>query len=175
MVVLANGFEELEAIGTIDILRRGGIDVKVVGLTSKNVKGSRGVKIIAEKKLSEIKNFDVFQGIVLPGGNPGYKNLLKSKKLKDLIKRFFIQGKLIAAICAAPLVLKEAGILDDIKATAYPGVDKKLPNPVPSKVVSDKNVITGRGPGAVFDFALEIVRKVQGKEVADAVRGKLFA
>ena len=173
MVVLANGFEEIEAIASIDILRRAEVDVEIVGLTSKTVKGKNNVKIIADKKLGEIKNFDKYQGIILPGGFPGYKHLLKSRKLIEIVRRFFVQGKLIAAICAAPLVLKKAGILEDVKVTAYPTLEKEFKNYVPSKVLRDRNVITARGPGAAIDFGLEIVRMVKGEKVAKEVRDKL--
>ena len=173
MVVLANGFEEIEAIAPIDILRRAEVDVEIVGLTSKTVKGKNNVKIIADKKLGEIKNFDKYQGIILPGGSPGYKHLLKSRKLIEIVRRFFVQGKLIAAICAAPLVLKKAGILEDVKVTAYPTLEKEFKNYIPSKVLRDRNVITARGPGAAIDFGLEIVRIVKGEKVAKEVRDKL--
>lgn len=173
LVPLAEGFEEIETMAIVDILRRAGIEVDIVGISSNIVKGSRGVKIISDKKLEEIDP-DRYDGIVLPGGNPGYINLGKSSKILEILKRMNAQGRLIGAICASPIVLAKAGVLKNKKATVYPGLEKEIPQPRNEDVVVDGNVITSKGPGTAMKFALKIVELLLGKEKSEVLRRGLL-
>ena len=119
IVVLAPGFEEIEASTIIDILRRGSVIVDVVSITNQKVKGAHDLKFISDKSIEEIQLKD-YDAIILPGGSPGYLNLGNEKRVLDLIKKAFASNKLIGAICAAPAVLAKAGILKGKKATIYP-------------------------------------------------------
>jgi 4-methyl-5(b-hydroxyethyl)-thiazole monophosphate biosynthesis len=157
IVPLAEGFEEIEAITVIDVLRRANIKVDVVGIEDEIVAGRNGVKILCDKIITDVKPDD-YDGIVLPGGNPGYKNLENSQHVINFIKAYNNRGKLIAAICASPTILEKIGVLEGKKATCYPTMKDKLKNYVDEKVVVDKNVITSQGPGTAIEFALEIVR-----------------
>ena len=123
LVPLAEGFEEIEAMTVVDVLRRAGIKVTTAGLPGTIVQGSRNVKVIADTKLDDISEKD-YRALVLVGGSPGYSNLSKSRKVMKLIGDYHRDGKLLAAICGAPTVLAEAGILTNVKATVYPGLEK---------------------------------------------------
>ena len=174
LIPLADGFEEIEAIAVVDVLRRAGFDVVTTGLPSSIVEGAHGVKLIADKKIDNV-NLDEFDALILPGGNPGYKNLGKSKIIMDAIESFEEKGKLVAAICAAPTLLAKAGILKDRRATAYPGLERELPRPRDGNVVYDENVITSKGPGTAIEFALKIVEVLGGKGKADELKRRLCA
>ena len=166
LVPLANGFEEIEAIAIIDVLRRAGIDVVVAGIPGKIVKGAHQINITADTKLEDVKN-ESFDAIILPGGDPGYKNLLKSNLILNLVKRYDQGGKLVAAICASPMVLAKAGVLNNRLATIYPGMERDIPKPRDGKVVRDGNIITSQGPGTAMEFALALVEYLEGKDAAD--------
>ena len=169
LVILAEGFEEIEAVTSIDILRRSGIKVTIAGLGNLKIKGSNGINIIADRIIEEIDtNFDA---CILPGGLTGASNLSSSEKTKSIIKEMNNQGKIIAAICASPaLVLAPFGILDNKKATCYTGMDKNF-NPttifIEENVVVDGNIITSRGPATSLLFALKIVEELTDKESSD--------
>lgn len=171
-VPLADGFEDVEAMTVIDILRRAGIDVDVVGIPGSVIESRSGVRIMTDKKLSEV-NVDEYDGIILPGGNRGVTNLSRSLSLLEMIKRLNTRGKLIAAICAAPLILAKLGILDNRKATIYPGLERELPYPRSQPVVVDENIVTSQGPGTAMEFALKIVELLVGKKEANDLRRKL--
>ena len=172
LVPLADGFEEIEAITIVDVLRRAGLDVVMAGLPGTMVRGSRNVKIIADAKMDDV-NPDEFDALVLPGGDPGYKNLGQSQKILNMIRDFHSQGKLVCAICASPLVLAKAGILEDKKATVYPGLERDIPKPRGDRVVVDGNIITSQGPGTAIEFALKIVESLLGKDRAEMVRKQI--
>jgi 4-methyl-5(b-hydroxyethyl)-thiazole monophosphate biosynthesis len=157
IVPLAEGFEEIEAIAVIDILRRANIKVDVVGVEDEVVAGRNGIKVLCDKIITDVKPED-YDGIVLPGGNPGYKNLENNQQVINIIKSLNGRGKLVAAICASPTILEKIGILEDKKATCYPTMKDKIKNFVNERVVVDKNIITSQGPGTAIEFALEIVR-----------------
>lgn len=165
IVPLADGFEEIEAFAVIDILRRAGIVVDTVGIIGSVITSARGVRVMVDKRLVEI-NPDQYEGIILPGGDPGYANLEKSSKLIEVIKALNYQEKLIAAICASPVILAKIGLLDNKKATICPGMEKEIPHPRGEKVVVDGNIITSQGPGTAIEFSLRIVDKLVGKEKA---------
>lgn len=172
MVAFADGFEEIEALTVVDVLRRVGIAVDMVGVVGSVITGAHGVRMMADKKLRDIKA-EEYDGIVLPGGSPGYINLGRSSALLEIVKKMNAKGKLVAAICAAPSVLAKAGILENKKATIYPGMEKEIPYPRGDKVVVDGNVITSQGPGTALEFALRIVEALAGKEKALALRKAL--
>lgn len=173
LVPLAEGFEETEAMSIVNILRRAGIKVTTAGLPGTIIKGSRNVKVLADAKLDDISVKD-FDAIVLPGGSPGYTNLSKSQKVKRMIGDFHRDGKLVAAICGAPTVLAEAGILTDVKATVFPGLEKYIPKPRSKSVVVDGNVITSQGPGTAMEFSLTLVEYLAGKETMKNVKEQLL-
>ena len=157
IVPLAEGFEEIEAVAVIDVLRRANIKVDVVGIEDEIVAGRNGIKILCDKIMADVKPED-YDGIVLPGGNPGYKNLESNQQVINFIKALNGKGKLVAAICASPTILEKIGVLEGKRATCYPTMREKIKNFVDERVVVDKNVITSQGPGTAIEFALEIVR-----------------
>lgn len=166
-VCLANGFEEIEALGTVDILRRAGLTVCTVGIGGTAVTGSHGMTVTAD--LSEEKALSGQpEAVVLPGGLPGATNLDASRTVQTLLERTAAQGGVLAAICAAPLVLGHKGLLQGKRATCYPGFESELhgATPVPQAAVTDGSVITGNGPGALFPFALALVEKLVSPEKA---------
>lgn len=171
-VPLADGFDDIEAFTTINVLRRGGIAVDIVGIVGAMATSQYGIRIFVDRRLNEI-NPDHYDAVVLPGGNPGYMNLSRSGKLLDLMKRFDADGKLIAAIGASPVILAKLGFLDNKKATVYVGMERELPYPRGAKVVVDDNIITAQGPGAAMDFALKIVEKLMGASVVSSIRSQL--
>lgn len=155
---LADGFEETEAIGSLDVIRRAGIEIKTVGVTDKTVTGSHNIQIIADIMLEDI-DYCVMDGVILPGGMPGTTNLFENKRVVDAVKSCFASGKLIAAICAAPMIFGQLGMLKGKKATCYPNFEKYLDGATVSdaQCVTDGNVITGKGAGAAILFGAEIV------------------
>ncbi len=172
---LANGFEEIEALGTIDILRRAQIPVETISITDdKRVTGAHNIPVLADKTFAEL-DFSTIDVLVLPGGMPGAKHLNEHEELKKRVKEFAEKGKNVAAICAAPMVLGGLGLLDGKKATCYPGFEPELigAKVTGEKVAVDENIITGKGPSFVFDFALQLVETIAGintrKEVQDGL------
>jgi len=176
LVLLADGFEEIEAITSIDILRRAGLNVVVAGVGKVLVKGSHDISVKADVEVGSYNRSP--DAIVIPGGMPGALNLSASKKVNSLIVKAHKEGKVIAAICAAPgFVLAPAGILKGRKATCYPGCEDMLEDKaqfVDEKVVVDGNIITSKGPGTAFDFALKLVEVLVGKTAKEAVRKKML-
>ncbi len=166
VVPLARGFEEIEAVTVIDVLRRAELKVICAGLDEITVRGAHGIKIEADQRLKNI-NHRVFNGLVLPGGMPGAENLRREETILALVKEFAAQEKLVAAICAAPLVLKAAGVLDKVRCTSYPSFADEFSayNYLEKPVVRDGNIITSRGPGTALPFALEIAEYFQGESV----------
>lgn len=172
MVTLADGFEDIEAMVPIDILRRAGVIVDTVGVVGSVITSKNGVRVMVDKRLMEI-NADDYDGIILPGGDPGYINLGRTAKVIEILKRMNAQNKLIAAICAAPSVLAKAGVLENKKATISPGMEKELPYPRADRVVVDGNVITSQAPGTAMEFALTLVEKMVSKGKASELRKRL--
>jgi 4-methyl-5(b-hydroxyethyl)-thiazole monophosphate biosynthesis len=172
IVFLADGFEDIEALTVVDILRRAGIDVHTVGVSGSIVTSRSNVKVMADKKIGEINPND-YDAVVLPGGTQGVQNLGKSLKLVEILKDFNEKGKLIAAICAAPSILAKIGLLENKRATIYPGMEKELPKPRAERVVVDGNIITSQGPGTAMEFALTLVEKLAGKSKAIELRKHL--
>lgn len=176
VIILAEGFEEIEAVTVIDILRRAGVGVTVAGLNDTKIKGSRDITIEAD---TVFKNTDQsFDACILPGGSLGANNLAASKEVNAFIKQMHADGKIIAAICAAPaVVLGPAGILKNKSMTCYPGFEKKLNNVNYKKeaVVIDNNIITSQGPATAFAFALAIAEKLCTKETTQKIKKDTLA
>lgn len=176
LVPLAHGFEDLEAVTIVDLLRRAGIEVITAGLQSGLVKGARGTRVQPDATLDEVIGRD-FDMIVLPGGMPGAENLTNDPRIQALLKRLSEAGKYTAAICAAPIALAQAGLLDGKRATSYPGFVDRLPIPgvryLTDPVVIDGKVVTSRGPGTAMDFALTLIELLQDKVTRDKVEAGL--
>lgn len=176
LVPLAQGCEELEAITIIDLLRRAGIEVITAGLDAENITASRGVKLIPDTDLESALKDD-YEMIVLPGGLPGADHLGNDERLKAALKTMANDDKYIAAICAAPKVLANAGLLKGKTATSYPGFldDPEFTGITLSDaaVVKDGKIITSRGPGTAIDFALELIEALSGRATRDTVEAAL--
>lgn len=167
LVPLAQGCEELEAVTIIDLLRRAGIEVVTAGLDDKPIKASRGVMLIADTTLDDalLQDYDL---VALPGGLPGADYLNEDPRIQQLLKKMAAENKYTAAICAAPKVLASAGLLEDKKATAFPGTLEKLDLSTTRienyPVVQDEYVITSRGPGTAMDFTLTLIENLSGRD-----------
>jgi protein deglycase len=175
VVILADGFEEVEAIAIIDVLRRAEIDTVIAGLHGGTVSSARNVKIVPDEEVGSIRADD-FDMIVLPGGQPGADNLNADARVKELIRNFSLQGKFISAICAAPYVLANAGVLEGKHATSYPTYKDRLGGAAyeENPVVVDGTVLTSRGAGTALDFGLAIVDKLAGRKKALKIRGDML-
>lgn len=176
LVPLAKGCEELEAVTIIDLLRRAGVEVVSAGLEPGAVTASRGVVLVPDTTLDEVLERD-FDMIVLPGGMPGADHLDNDPRIAQLLGRQAGGDRFIAAICAAPKVLANAGLLSGKQATSYPGfVDKMGLADVEylvEPVVQDGKVITSRGPGTAMDFALTLIENLLGRDKRDEVEAGL--
>ncbi|MCR4925438.1 MAG: DJ-1/PfpI family protein [Clostridiales bacterium] len=174
-VFLTNGTEEIEALATVDFLRRCDIAVKTVGISDQFVCGSHNINIACDASARQISVEDNVDGIVIPGGMPGTLNLEKSKIVSDFIDYSAKNDKIIAAICAAPSILGHKGLLKGKKATCFPGFEKELEGAtvLTDRAVVDGNIITGKGMGAAIEFAHAIATKLVGKEKADKVKESL--
>lgn len=165
LIPLAAGFEELEAVTVIDLLRRAEIEVVVAGLAPGPVTGSHGIALGTDAGLDEALDGD-FDMVVLPGGMPGARHLEQDGRVRDLLRRLADSGRYTAAICAAPRVLAAAGLLDHRRATSFPGFLDPADAPgltlSEEPVVKDGKVITSRGPGTAMDFALALVENLLG-------------
>lgn len=170
-VFLADGFEIIEALSPVDMMRRAGIEVKTVGVTGAVVESSCNVKVTADI-LPEDVDIDSAQAVVIPGGMPGVTNLEKSDFVKNSVLKAAENNKLVCAICAGPSLLGKLGLLNGKKAIAYPGFEQYLEGAEISSdyVVKDGNFITARGAGVSVDFGLEIVAALKGREASDKVR-----
>ena len=170
LVPLANGVEEMEAVIVIDTLRRARWEVVSVGITGKTLIASRGVRLVADAEWPEI-NPESFDVLALPGGREGTRALCSDPKLQDLIRRFVKLDKWIGAICAAPLALQSAGILDGRRVTCHPGVREELTATprLEDRVVVDGHLVTSQGPGTAFEFALTLIRLLDGPAAANTV------
>ena len=157
-IVLTTGFEEIEAIAPMDILRRAGVEVDIVGVDAKVATGSHNLTISTDKELVEVMN-DLYDIVILPGGMPGAKLLKNHQAVQDFVKRHYDVGKLIAANCAAPIAIENSGALKNRHYTCYPGFEKQIADGTYTGdfVYQDGRVITGSGPAAAFEFSYTIV------------------
>lgn len=174
---LAYGFEETEALTTVDLLRRAGIEVITVSVTANNiVTGAHRIPVVSDIKIDE-SNFCDADAIIIPGGQPGVNNLKACEKIRNIIKMSFDNNKLICAICAAPIILGEMGLLNGKKATCYPGNESDLDGAILSNdiVCVDDNIVTSRGVGTAIDFALEIIKILNSEIKAESVKKSILA
>jgi protein deglycase len=175
LIFLANGFEETEAVTPIDVWRRAGYTVKTTSISDNfEVTGSHNITIKTDQLFSQA-DFDSADLIFLPGGMPGAKNLDAHQGLAEQLKKFNSEGKTLAAICAAPMVLGHNGILAGKRATCFPGFEKDLIGAhfTGKSIEKDGNVITGKGAGAALVFALEVVATFSGKDQAHQLAIKM--
>ena len=170
-ILLADGFEEIEALTPLDILRRAGLDARTVAIGSKIAVGSHGIAVVCDMTADEVKTEEL-TAVIFPGGMPGSLNLDASPFSSVAIEAVKKNGGIIAAICAAPLVLGRRGLLEGKRAVCYPGFENELIGAsVPEEVgvVTDGNIITAKGMGVATDFSLALVEKILGKEKADEI------
>ena len=168
----ADGVEEVEALATLDVIRRAGLAVTTVGIDGKTVKGPHGISFIADATISEFENsHEECECVILPGGGVGTQTLSENKTVCDFIKEVNAKGGVVAAICAAPSVLGKQGLLQGRSAVCYPGFEKYLYGATvkSDKVVTDGNIITARGMGCAVLFGLQIVAALCGTETADKI------
>lgn len=170
LVPVAQGTEDMEAVIAIDLLRRAGCDVVVAGLEPGPVTAARGVRLIPDAEWTDINPMD-FDAIVLPGGGEGTRRFCAHGGLLDAVRSMHAAGRWVAAICAAPLALQAAGILDGRRATCHPGVAGELKSAAreDESVVTDGTIITSQGAGTSIPFALELIRRMCGSPVADRI------
>lgn len=175
-VFFAPGFEEVEALSVVDLLRRAGIDTKMISINDKDKEtGSHNIEVTMDDQIKNI-DFESLDAIVLPGGNPGFGNLGKCEQLKEMTIKFAgNKDKLVAAICGAPSVLGTWGVLEGKRACVYPGMENLLTKAEVSfdSVVTDGNIITSRGMGTAIDFGLAIIEYYKGAGEADNQAGKI--
>lgn len=172
---LADGFEEIEALATVDILRRADLELETVGIASQAVRGSHGITVMADRFIEEIEPDNMLQAVILPGGMPGTLNLEKSKELQQILSYAYRHEKLIAAICAAPSILGHNGMLKGKTAICYDGFEVELTGATLSKkpVCRDQNIITAAGAGVALDFALEIVAALTNRQKANQIKEQM--
>ena len=174
-VFFGTGFEEIEALTVVDLLRREEIDTDMVSvMEDRTVTSSHGIPVVTDKLLQEV-DFDAVDVIVLPGGMPGTKNLESCGLLMEQVDAFVAAGKLVCAICAAPSILGHRGHLKGKKAIAFPGFEEQLTGAevVKEPAVVDGQIITGRGMGCAVEFGLAIVEKLKGQECRQALADKI--
>ncbi len=174
-ILLADGFEEVEAMSPADALRRARVETALVGVTGMTVAGSHGVRVEADMPLKKLKLEDC-EALIVPGGLRGVQNIKKSKPAMEAIRAAYDAGRTVCAICAGPTVLAELGILDGKRAVCYPGMEGELTGAVPApgeRVVVDGSVITSRSAGTAWDFSFAILTALRGPEAAKKVAGDI--
>lgn len=175
-ILLADGFEEIEALAPCDMLRRAGIETRLVSVTEKlHVKSSHSIGVMADLTISEMNVRDI-EMLVFPGGMPGAKNLDEHPRTDMLVRRCAEKNIYLAAICAAPMILGKRGVLAGKKAVCFPGFEKYLAGaeiPEGERVVRDGNIVTAIGAGAAVEFGLKLVETIKDKETADALRDSI--
>lgn len=175
VMLFAEGFEEVEALMTVDILMRGGVDVKLASITEEmEVSGSHGIRIGMDVTMDQV-DFEEQDAVLIPGGMPGTLNLGNNPEVTGVLTKMNETGKIVGAICAAPSVLGQCGILKEKKATCYPGFEDKLTGAefINEKVVVDGNVVTSRGLGTSMEFGFALLELLVSKEKAEEVRGQI--
>lgn len=170
VVFLADGFEEIEALATVDILRRAGLTVKTVGVGTDVPVGTHDIAVTADMQEQDLQ-MESIRAVVLPGGMPGTLNLERSAVVQQAITYAMDRNLPVAAICAAPSILGHRGFLQNVRATCYPGFEADLNGAILCDgVVTDKNIITACGAGVAIDFALELVRVIVSEDTAESIR-----
>ena len=176
LLLIADGFEEIEAVTICDVLRRGHIQLSMAGIGTTAIRGAHDIVMQTDLLLEDVGD-TLFDAIILPGGMGGTENLLGSESTASLLKHHAEAGKLICAICAAPWVLGQANLLEGKQATIYPGLEDKIPGKCGvDAVVQDGNIITSRGPATAMEFALALVKELAGDPMAAQVgQGLLYS
>lgn len=171
----ADGFEEVEAVAALDVIRRAGIEIESVGIGSKQIKGSHGITVICDKTENEISVSDKLCGVILPGGMPGTKNLQNNSTVNSFIDYCSANGLYLCAICAAPMILGQKGLLKGKKATCFPGFEEYLDGAVigGEYVCTDGKIITAKGMGSAVNFGLAIVAAIKGERAAFELKASL--
>ena len=175
-VFLANGFETVEALAVVDVLRRGGVAVETVSVgTEKEVESSHGVRVTVDR-LFEAASFEDVQMLLLPGGMPGATNLNAHQGLRNALVAHAEKGGMLGAICAAPLVLGGLGLLKGRRATCYPGFEHELEGAhyTADRVTVDGNIVTGKGPAATLPYAYTLLEMLEGAEKAQQVKAAML-
>jgi len=174
LVPLAEGFEEIEAVTIVDVLRRASLDVVTASLGESPVRGSHAIAVAADARIDDVRADD-FDAVVLPGGMPGSKTLRDDERVLSLVRSMARANKLVGAICAAPIALEAAGVLAGKRATSYPGNELPSARYVEERVVVDGRLVTSRGAGTALEFALTLVALLRGPEVAERLRAGMIA
>jgi protein deglycase len=178
IVLLAEGFEEIEALTPVDYLRRAGIEVTVAGIGGREIRGAHGIRVEADSRVEDAGSG--YDCVIVPGGMPGSKNIAASMPSILLIREAFAEGRLVAAICAAPVVVlaNSAGVLKERKYTCYPGMEKESSSGTfieGKEVVVDGNLITSRAAGTADQFSAAIIQSLMGREFAKGVAEKVHS
>ncbi len=172
---MANGCEDMEAVCPIDLFRRVGIEVITVGVGSKNIVGSRGIRFETDISTDELPDILNAEAVVLPGGLPGTYNLRDSARVTDAVMQAYNSGAIVAAICAAPIVLKGLGLLEGRRATVNPDFRDVLGDSyVGGQTVRDGNIITAEAAGAAVPFGLEVIAALKNKQTADSLKAAIY-
>lgn len=175
LIFFAPGLEECEGLVTVDLLRRAGVEVLIAAVSDEiMITGAHGITIRCDALASEVST-EMYDAVILPGGMPGTENLYQSELVRHTAKWFSVEGRLVAAICAAPTVLGRIGILEGRRATCYPGCEDQLIGAeiVRAEAVQDQNIITGAGLGAAIPFALAVIAALEGNETAERVKASI--
>ncbi len=174
-IILAPGYEEIEAVAPLDILRRAGIEVVIAGLTPDPVPSARDVRIVPDTTIDNL-NAKELDMVILPGGAGGVDNLKKDERVKKLVEEIRSMNKTVAAICAAPTALVDYGVLGNRKATVYPSLRDNLGSAIytEERVVVDKGIVTSQGPGTAIEFGLKLVEILLGYEKAKEVAERIL-
>ena len=177
-IVLGNGFEEVEALAACDILRRGGVNVKLAGIGGGIIEGAHGIRVVTDAPV-EVLEAGELEMIVLPGGLGGVESIVGSALALHAVRRTYEAGGFVGAICAAPTALAKLGLTDGKNAVCYPGMEDQMGGAIlhpDREVVRDGRIITGRAPGAAIPFALELLSALRGEETAERVaEGLVYA
>lgn len=168
----ADGFEEVEAIATLDVIRRAGIEIMSVGVESEVVTGSHNISVVCDTTTDKINFDDSVCGIILPGGMPGTTNLMNNGIVNSFIDLCRVNNKLICAICAAPMILGRKGLLKGLEAVCFPGFENELEGAIISDkfVCNSDKIITAKGMGSAIDFGLEIVSEITDRNTSEKLR-----
>jgi 4-methyl-5(b-hydroxyethyl)-thiazole monophosphate biosynthesis len=172
-LLISNGFEEIEAVTLIDVLRRAGVDVVVAGLNGETVLGGHDIRMHVDRGIDQVKA-DELDGVVLTGGAPNAQSLRDDERVQALLRAAAEADKFVCALCAAPIALDRAGVLEGKRATSYPGFELPTAEYVNERVVEDGKIITSRGPGTALEFALTLVRRLVGHVRATELRQRML-
>lgn len=174
---LADGFEEVEALAPLDLLKRAGINVKTVGVGDNFITGTHGITVVCDLSTTGLEMPEIFDGVILPGGMPGTENLENNRTVQNFVDYAYNNNAYLCAICAAPSILGHKGYLNGKEAICFPGYEDELKgaNISEKSVVRDGKIITAKGMGVAIDFGLEIVSAFLGKEEAEELKRKIQA